>query len=308
MKIGGCIILLFLILACQNDQEQESTEEKIIFQNVLFIISDDLANHAVACYGNKSIRTPNIDRLAKIGVRFENAYANSPMCTPSRACMMTGRYPHAAGVTLLHTPLPDSTYTLAEHLKKAGFATGAFGKTHFNSSMKHGFDTLVNNQQHKDYLAAVSMLRPHDSIRIRPPWKPFRDPANIWLNAEGATSGLPFEHSQGTFFAKSAINFIRQHQNQRFFAVASFREPHSPFNFPIEYQGKYDDVEIELPLASKEDDRWIPEIFRNLTEEEKKGITRSYYASVEYMDRNVGLLLEELEQLNLMENTLIVFV
>jgi len=303
--------LFFLLLfACQSaDREKESTvSEQKTFQNVLFIISDDLANHAVACYGNKIIHTPNIDRLAEMGVLFENAYANSPMCTPSRACIMTGRYPHATGVTLLHTPLPDSTYTLAEHLKEEGFATGIFGKTHFNSRSKHGFDTVVNNQEHKNYLAAVSMLRPHDSTKIRPSWKPFRDPARIWLNAEGATSGLPFEHSQGIFFAKSAINFIQQHQNQRFFVVASFREPHSPFNFPIEYQGKYEDMKIELPTASEEDDRWIPEIFRDLTEKEREGIIRSYYASVEYMDRNVGLLLRELERLSLMDNTLIVFV
>ncbi|MEM6699451.1 MAG: sulfatase-like hydrolase/transferase, partial [Bacteroidota bacterium] len=165
MKIVCYTALLLLILACQNGQEH--AKETSVFQNVLFIISDDLANHAVACYGNKIIRTPNIDRLAKMGVRFENAYANSPMCTPSRACIMTGRYPHATGVTLLHTPLPDSIYTLAEHLKKAGFATGAFGKTHFNSSSKHGFDTLVNNQQHREDLIKISSITLVDTISYK---------------------------------------------------------------------------------------------------------------------------------------------
>lgn len=290
--------------------EEDVTASIKTFENVLFIISDDLATHAVGCYGNSIVQTPNIDRLAKMGVRFENAYANSPMCTPSRACILTGRYPHATGTTLLHTPLPDSVYTLAEHLKKAGFATGVFGKTHFNSKLKHGFDTLVNNHHHRAYLEQLASLPPVDTniIKVRPKWKPFRDPARIWLNVAGATSGNSFEHSQGTFFAHAAMDFIEEHQKERFLAIASFREPHSPFNFPTEYYQKYKDASINLPTANVEDEQWIPQVFQDLTAEEKEGITRSYYTSVEYMDRNVGLLLDQLERLDLMEKTLIVFV
>ncbi|MEM9885029.1 MAG: sulfatase-like hydrolase/transferase [Bacteroidota bacterium] len=302
----------FLLSFIQCSEENSDKEERHSnnFQNVLFIISDDLANHAVACYGNPIIQTPNIDRLAKMGVRFENAYANSPMCTPSRACLLTGRYPHAVGTTLLHTPLPDSTYTIAEHLKKAGFATGIFGKTHFNSGLKHGFDTLVNNHHHQSHLEQLSDLELVDTIsyKVRPKWKPFRDPARIWLNADGATSGNSFENSQGTFFANATIRFIQQHQEERFLAVASFREPHSPFNFPNEYYQKYEASEINLPNASAEDKQWMPQVFRGLTTEEKEGITRAYYTSVSYMDQNVGLLLDELERLNLMDKTLIIFV
>lgn len=297
---------LLLLTGCQLTAPID--QQIPTYRNVLFIISDDLATHAVGCYGNPLVKTPNIDRLASMGVRFEAAYANAPMCTPSRATLLTGRYPYAVGVTLLQTPLPDAAYTVAEHLKAAGFATGVFGKTHFNSRLKHGFDTLVNNQHHRAYLETLDRSDLHDSILVRPKWKPFRDHARVWLNAAGATSGNSYENSQGTFFANSTIDFIRQHRNERFFAVASFREPHSPFNFPIEYQGRHAQSPIELPQGSWEDSLWIPRVFNDLTDEEKKGITRAYYTSVEYMDRNVGLLLDELEQSDLLDSTLIVFV
>ena len=301
-------ILIIFLFGCNPQSGNEILETSGSFNNILFIISDDLATHAVGCYGNTKIRTPNIDRLSRTGVRFESAYANSPMCTPSRATIMTGKYPHAAGVTLLRTALPDSVTTISEILKTKGFATGVFGKTHFNSQLKHGFDTLVNNQHHQQYLKGIIQPSHHDSIRIRPKWKPFRDHARIWLNAEGATSGNYFEHSQGTYFAQAAIDFIRKHKNERFFAVASFREPHSPFNFAVEYQGRHPPSTFEIPTASEEDQRWVPKVFSDLTQSEKQGITSSYYSSVEYMDRNVGLLLDELDRLELSRQTLVVFV
>ena len=291
-----------LLLSCHPQKAPQT------FQNVLFIISDDLATHAVGCYGNDLIQTPHIDALAEEGILFERAYANAPMCTPSRATLITGLYPHKAGVSLLRTPLPDSILTIAEYLQEHGFATGIFGKNHFNSGLKHGFDTLVNNREHRQYLARIEQEPLPSGTKVRPPWKPFRDPARIWLNAEGASSGNFLKHSQGTFFARSGIDFIKKHEDDRFFAVVSFREPHSPFNFPLEYAGQYDPERIALPRASEEDQRWIPAIFQDLTPEEKQGITRSYYNSVSYMDQNVGMVLDSLAAFGLKENTLVVFV
>src|SRR3954454_17564542 len=101
--------------------------------NVLFIVADDLAAHAVGAYGNKQVRTPNLDRLAAAGVRFNNAFCNSPVCTASRQSFLTGRYPRTVGVTQLRTALPGTEDTLAKMLKRAGYATAAIGKMHFNS-------------------------------------------------------------------------------------------------------------------------------------------------------------------------------
>lgn len=297
------VLLILLQLCCTAPKNDRSNH--LSYENVLLIISDDLANHAVGCYGNDIIQTPNLDRLATKGVRFERAYANSPMCTPSRASFITGLYPHATGTTLLFSPLPDSAYTLAEHLKRFDFKTGIFGKTHFQSTLRHGFDTIVLNRHHKEYLLEQS-IKNDSVVPIRPPWKPFRDHARQWLNAEGATSGVKAEYSQGTFFANAAVQFMADNKADRFLAIASFNEPHSPFNFPIEYFNTINPRDIILPEAASQDSIWIPNVFRDLTEQERRGIVRSYYQSVEYMDSNIGLLMKSLDSLGIMDKTLVI--
>lgn len=302
------LLLACLFLLCCSTLTQEQEQKNKPLQNVLLLISDDHAAYALGCYGNKVIRTPNIDRLASEGTRFERAYANSPMCSASRASFITGKYAHATRTTLLRTALPASETTLAEHLKAMGYATGSFGKNHFNSSLKHGYDTLVNNGEHQAFLETQQALPLVENTKVRPKWKPFRDHSRIWLNAEGATSGLPYEMDQGTFFAKSGIEFLRKHKEEKSFTVVSFREPHSPFNFPIEFAGKYDPKQMPMPETSVEDERWIPDVFHDLTEEERRGIVRSYYTSVEFMDKNVGLVLNSLKEMDLEENTLVVYI
>ncbi|MEM8897443.1 MAG: sulfatase-like hydrolase/transferase [Bacteroidota bacterium] len=297
------LLVPIFFLACQQQERTSSSKLK----HVLFIISDDLAAYALGSYGQTLFQTPNIDRLAAQSVLFENAYANSPMCTPSRASFITGRYAHAAGVSLLRSPLPDSTYTLAEHLKKSGFQTGIFGKNHFNSELKHGFDTIVDRRQYREYLSKVSYPEPDSGVGVRPTWKPFRDPARIWLNADANASGLPYDHSQATFVAREAVNFLKANKDQPTFCMASFFEPHSPFNFSNEFYGTYDGVDPPVPTTSSEDDQWVPEIFRDMPDEDQKGITRAYHTSVRYLDQNVGYILDQLEEMGIADETLIVF-
>ena len=91
--------------------------------NVVFIVADDLAAYAVGAYGNQQVRTPNLDRLAAQGVRFDRAFCNAPVCTPSRQSFITGRLPHAVGVTQLPTPLPDDAVTLGNWLGDLGYET-----------------------------------------------------------------------------------------------------------------------------------------------------------------------------------------
>jgi len=159
------IIGLFLlgIVSCNKE-----TERNIKFQNVLVIVADDHAYTTAGCYGNEKIKTPNIDRLAKQGIRFTNAYSNSPICSASRQSMLTGKYPHATGVNLLFTPFNDEqNYTIAEHLRASGFKTGIIGKTHFNDWIywnyweewpDYGFDSKVSAQDWKHSLLVTSNL------------------------------------------------------------------------------------------------------------------------------------------------------
>src|SRR5437588_1846798 len=103
-------------------------------------------------YGNKQVRTPNLDRLASQGMRFDRAFCNSPVCTASRQSFLTGRYPRTLGVTQLSTPLPPGTPTLATLLRAAGYSTAAIGKMHFNSNHPHGFDRREDLPQHAAHL------------------------------------------------------------------------------------------------------------------------------------------------------------
>jgi arylsulfatase A-like enzyme len=101
---------------------------------VVFIVSDDHHPDVVGAYGNPLIQTPNIDRLASGGIKFTNAYANSPICSASRQSMMTGKYPHATGVSMLFTPFPQQgNVTIAQFLKEKGYTTAIAGKTHFSN-------------------------------------------------------------------------------------------------------------------------------------------------------------------------------
>jgi arylsulfatase A-like enzyme len=229
------------------------------------------------------------------------------MCTPSRQSILTGRYPHATGVTLLRTALSDTTRTVAEHLRRRGYATGAVGKMHFNSDATHGFTYRVGRSAYQQHLEKDPPRPPPDSLATRPEWRPFSDPARTWLNADVRPSSRYEEDSEGTFYARRAIDFLDRQENAPFCLWVSFREPHSPFNFPVDYAGRYDPADMPLPEMGPEDARWMPQEFQDLTNTEKRGIIASYYTSVEYMDRNVGRVLEALNERGLDENTLVIY-
>lgn len=294
------------IVFCKRRSNTVMTDEPL--RNVLVIIGDDHAASVLRCYSNCIIRTPNLDRMAARGILFTNAFANAPLCSASRQSVLTGKYPHACGVTLLRTPFPAEQVTIAEHLKARGFKTGVIGKTHFNNDLPHGFDYRVGHRDYRKYLEKNPPRKPPEAVKTRPSWRPFKDPARIWLNAEM----LPSEHydldTETTFYAKKAIEFLHKNKDNRFCLWVGFHEPHSPFNFPIEFAGKYHPDQMLLPEGSPEDDRWIPKVFKDLTEEDKRGIIASYYTSVEYLDTKIGLILRKLENLNLDKNTLVIYI
>ena len=275
--------------------------------NILLIMSDDHAAYVSGTYGNRKARTPNIDRFARTGVRFNNAFVNCPMCTPSRQSLITGRLPHSIHVTQLRTALSDDTATLAEVLKAQGYDTAAFGKMHFNSSLMHGFDRRLDHKEHRESLKETPPRPLPPDTDVLPVWKPFRDPAEIWLNGMYDPFGAYDRDMAGTWFARQAQEYLRQERENPFFLVVSFYEPHSPFRFPVEYRDSFDPATFEVPEVLPQDEWQIPEIFRNLTEEQKQGITASYYTSTAYMDHNVGRVLDALDDAGLSDNTLVIY-
>jgi choline-sulfatase len=276
--------------------------------NVLWICADDHAAYVLGAYGNRQVHTPNLDRLAAGGMRFDRAFCNSPICTASRDSFITGRYPRTIGVTQLRTPLPESETTLAHALKAAGYDTAAIGKMHFNSLQTYGFDTRIDLGNYDSELAKRGKKAIPPNVAVQPPWKPFADPARIWLNSRALPCGAVDADMDATYFVEQAAHFLAQPRPKPFFLMVSFYEPHSPFNFPVEDRGRIDPSRFSVPVVGPEDAGQIPGIFRELTPAEKQGIAAAYYTSVEFLDREVGRLLAALEQSGQAQNTLVIYI
>lgn len=134
------LILLFPLMSCNLDPE--STETYFGHPNIILIIADDMNWDDCGAYGHPAIRTPNIDALAKQGIRFDHGYVTTSSCSPSRASIITGRYPHNTGAEQLHWDLPNGTVTFVQELKAAGYYTAAAGKWHMGNHIKHHFDVI----------------------------------------------------------------------------------------------------------------------------------------------------------------------
>jgi len=304
--------LLFLLVAFYSCQEINQSE----FQNAVVILADDHALKVTGVYGNDIIKTPNIDRLSSQGITLTRSYCNSPICSASRQSLLTGKYPHATGVNLLFTPFPDEgNTTIAEHLRAYGYKTAIIGKTHWNNwawsplyqngTPDHGFDIIVENGAYRNFLENNPPLELPTNVEF---YSHKNSNVAEWMNWRVLPQPIDDAHSMGTFFADEAVEFVKENKEKPFFLWLAFKEPHHPYYFPLEYTGKYQPDDMPLPEGSPEDDRWIPEKFRDLTDEERRGIIASYYTSTEYLDKNIGLVLDELKKQGLEDNTLVIYI
>ena len=297
------LALVFGSLLCGLAQVSAASPSR---PNVLWICGDDLAAYTLGAYGDRLAHTPNIDRLAAEGIRFDRAYCNSPVCTASRQSFLTGRYPRSVGVTQLKTALPEGETTLAEMLAAAGYRTAAIGKMHFNSPLKHGFELRLDMPDYQRAPKARDARPIAEDFAVQPPWRPFKDPASVWLNSDCRPVGLSDADMSGTWFARQAAQYLRQADEGPFFLMVSFYEPHSPFLFPIEFRGRRKAGLFTVPPVEPQDEWQVPAIFRDLTVAQKQGITAAYYTSVEFVDKNIGLVLDALTAAGHDRDTLVV--
>ncbi|MFO0958613.1 MAG: sulfatase-like hydrolase/transferase [Isosphaeraceae bacterium] len=273
--------------------------------HILLILSDDQAAGLMGIDGDPRQATPNLDGLARQGVRFDRAYCNAPVCTASRQSLFTGRMPHAVGATQLLTPMPRSAVTLSDWLAALGYRTAAFGKLHFNTTDPHGFEVVEDTPEWYRH------DRPRRQARQtrRGEWRPFRDPPAIWLNARCLPTEIPAEDEESAYYADRAIEFLAQGDEGRpAFVVASFHEPHAPFVFPSDWPNRYDPRDFEVPESTEAERRARPRVFDRLTEEDFRGIQAAYYSSLSWMDRCIGRLLDRLDDLGLADDTIVLFV
>ena len=313
--------------------------------NILLITTDQHRKDALGCYGNPVIRTPNIDSLAERGVRFERAFAASPVCAPNRASIATGRYPSINGLRCNGMILPKRELTMMEELRRGGYATYGVGKMHFGPQWQwpegrgpltdpdpalainpqpepsefpwYGFEQLVATEDERigpygDYLAKHGY--------------------DVWADLHSfsypqhatARSVYPEEHHQTTWVADRSIELLERHSAERpFFMWTSFVQPHHPFVAPAPYDTMYDPDEMLLPLWDESVvDAW-PEAYRtkytkttgsheaigmcNQTDADWRRIKAYYYGMVSLIDKQVGRLTETLRRLGMLDNTTIVF-
>lgn len=274
--------------------------------NVVWICADDFAPYVSGTYGNPLARTPNLDRLAAEGIRFDRAYCTCPLSTPSRMSFLTGRYPRSVGVTLTPTPLPDDEITIGSLLRQAGYEATALGKTHYYDPLTREFDRCVDLFEHEVWTAALLPEPTPPGVEVLGPWQPFYDPASVWLNS----ACLPYASDAAmpdTFFTDLAGRYLCQERTNPVFLWVGFYVTHAPFRFPIEFGGRFNPDSFAVPEVAAEEADLVPPVFRDLSDDEKRGIAAAYYTSVAYMDRNVGRILDALDRSGRANDTLVIF-
>jgi choline-sulfatase len=172
----------------------------------------------------------------------------------------------------------------------------------------HGFDELLTETElQKAWIRDVQPTPLPKQVRTKPPWRPFRDPARVWLNADALPFPRVAAEMKGSYLADRAIRYLQRDDDRPFALWVSFQEPHSPFDFPLEYHGRFAPRQFTPPRVGPEDAWQIPLIFRQLSAPEKRGIISAYYTSVSFLDWNVGRVLDALRRLKLEEDTFVIY-
>ncbi|MCH1509107.1 MAG: sulfatase [Akkermansiaceae bacterium] len=291
--------------------------------NVLFIISDDLTATALSCYGNTACKTPNIDRLAAQGTRFTKAYCQGTYCGPSRASFMSGYYPHAIKMLGYGSPRPNigDRATWAQHFKNSGYYSARVSKI-FHMGVPIGIEKGTDGPDDP-----ASWTERFNSQG--PEWRAPGDGETLENNPDGKkpgpvggntfvvveADGDDLAHSDGKT-AKKAAELIQTHKDEPFFLGVGFVRPHVPFVAPRrDYKDflPYD----KMILPEKVDGDWddIPKqgINYKTSKNMKMDVRRQkkavggYYASVVYMDRMVGQVLDSLTKAGLDDKTIVIF-
>ena len=289
--------------------------------NVLFIISDDLTATALSCYGSKVCRTPNIDSLAARGTLFTRAYCQGTYCGPSRASFMSGYYPHAIKMLGYKTPRKaiGDRATWAQHFKNSGYHSARVSKI-FHMGVPigiergtHGEDDAASwserfNSQGPEWRAPGK----GETLESNPDGKRPVVGGNTFVVVEA--DGDDLVHSDGKTAAK-ACELLKSYKDRRFFLGVGFVRPHVPFVAPRPYYEPYPHKEMVLPKKLKGDWDDIPKpgINYKTSKNMKMNVVRqkkavgAYFASVAYMDAQVGKVLRALKENGLEENTIVIF-
>ena len=289
--------------------------------NLLFIISDDLCSNALSCYGSTICKTPNIDKLAKQGVLFKQAYCQATYCGPSRASFMSGYYPHATNVLNYKSgrkAIGDRA-TWAEHFKNEGYHTARVSKI-FHMPVPKGIERgddgeddarswseRFNSQGPEWKAPGKGETLEGNPNNTKPPIG-----GNTFVRVEA--DGDDLVHSDGKT-AQKACELIKSYKGKQFFLAVGFARPHVPFVSPKKYYKDYPWKDMPLPERIEDDWDDVPKSGINYKtslnmkmsiDQQRKAIS-AYYASVSYMDAQVGKIMDTLKETKQEDSTIVIF-
>ncbi|QDT27941.1 sulfatase [Gimesia panareensis] len=319
MKLPRALQLCCLLLLLTLNLTASAAEQKY---NVLFIISDDLTATALSCYGNKVCQTPNIDSIAAKGTRFTHAYCQATYCGPSRASFMSGYYPHASkafGYVSPRSYIGDRP-TWAQLFKNNGYYTARVSKIYHMGvpgDIEKGSDgtddpaswTEKFNSQGPEWAAPGD----GETLENNPDGKKPAVGGNTFVVVEA--DGDDLVHSDGKT-SKKAVELIQKHKDEPFFLGIGFVRPHVPFVAPRTYFPPFKPYSKHV-LPEKVPGDWddIPKLGINYKTSKgmkmdirrQKKAVGGYLAAVSYMDRQVGKVLDALEQAGIADKTIVIF-
>ena len=293
--------------------------------NILWICTDQQRYDTIRALGNPHINTPSIDKLVGEGVSFTQAYAQSPVCTPSRAAFLTGRYPRTTKCRQNGQAMPPNEKLISRLFADAGYTCGLAGKLHLATCANGVVETRIDD--------GYEVF--HWSHHPQPDW-----PENAytqWLHSKGTSweelyggpstdyikHGVPEEFNQTTWCADKTIEFIREQKGEPWFFSYNCFAPHHPFDPPAEFLAQYNPADMPLPktktgeLENKTTYQQLDGQFAHndpnaydmgkMTDRDKQEITAAYYAMVELIDKQVGRMVSALEETGQLENTIVIF-
>lgn len=277
---------------------------------------DQLAPNFLGCYDNPVVSSPSIDRLAREGVVFDAAYTNSPLCTPARCCMMTGRLPSATGGYDNAAYLPSTIPTFAHHLRAAGYRTVLSGKMHFvGPDQLHGFEERRTTD-----------IYPAD-FGWTPDWRAPDERIDWWYHNMDSVTGagvaevtnqLLFDDEVGHHAVRALHDLVRADDGRPWMLVASFTHPHDPYVTRRQYWDRYEGIELPLPAVSGTDVDDDPHSVRlrgvsamersTITDDHVRAARRAYFGNISYVDDWTGRLVGTLEASGAADDTVVVLV
>lgn len=293
-------------------------------KNIVFILTDQQRFDTIGAAGNPYIKTPNLDRLCREGTRFSSAYAPAPVCVPSRCSMHYGQYPLTTGCFENNYPMPTDRASMADVLSESGYRSHAIGKRHFtpDAGALRGFQTIERQEEiveevsRDDYLSYLESndcgyaLEPH-GVRGEAYYVPQLSP-------------LPPQRHPTQWVGDRSVEWIKEHgakmgsgEAQPFFLLSSFIHPHPPFSPPTPWHKLYRAPDMPLPKVAEDNESLY--LYTNRMQNRYKGrdagrdlrlhqlIKAYYWATISFLDFQVGRMIETLESLGQLDSTLIVF-